>query len=384
MRLLTGAAKCSAYNREDVLAAVKSAIESAGGFPPLAGKKVLLKPNLLSDTGADKAVSTHPEVIYAVGKLILDAGGILQIADSPGAGILYTPRNIRRVYKKCGIADVARELGVTLFDDTGFQERPFPDGKMMKHFTIINQAFSADVIISVCKLKTHIFTYFSGAVKNTFGVVPGLDKPVFHSRFPDPADFSGMLIDLNELMKPAFVIMDAVVGMEGNGPMGGNPRKAGYILASSSVYALDVTAQRLISMDPAQIYTTKAAVSRGLLNIEEVETAGDDIIPVKDYAMPSTYHAPAKNSWFRKKVLLKFQAAGMLYAPAPVVIKKACVACGQCVQICPVHAVVLKNNKASFDHGKCIRCYCCHEMCQYHAIIMKRNAAGSILHMFLR
>ena len=384
MKLITGSAKCSTYNREDVLAAVKSAIDSAGGFPPLAGKKVLLKPNLLSDSGAEKAVSTHPEVVYAVGKLIIEAGGILQIADSPGAGILYTPRVMRRVYKKCGIADVAGELGVALPDDTGFQERSFPDGKVMKHFTVINQACDADVIISVCKLKTHLFTLFTGAVKNTFGVVPGLDKPVFHSRFPDPADFSEMLVDLNELMKPAFVIMDAVVGMEGNGPMGGSPRKAGYILASSSVYALDVTAQRLISMDPAQIHTTKAAVSRGLLNIDEVETAGDEIIPVTDYALPSTYHTPAKNTWFRKKVLSKFQAAGVLYAPAPVVIKDACVGCGQCVQICPANAVVLKNNKASFDHGKCIRCYCCHEMCQYHAIRMKRNAAGSFLHMFLR
>jgi uncharacterized protein (DUF362 family)/Pyruvate/2-oxoacid:ferredoxin oxidoreductase delta subunit len=384
MKQITGSAKCNTYDREKVLAAVRSAVDSAGGFPPLAGKKVLLKPNLLSDAGFEKAVSTHPEVLYAVGKLVIEAGGIVSIADSSGAGILYTPRVIKRVYKKCGIEKVAGDLGITLSYDTGFQERSFLDGKMMKHFTIINQACDADVIISVCKLKTHMFTHFSGAVKNTFGVIPGLDKPVFHSRFPDAADFSEMLVDLNELMKPDFVVMDAIVGMEGNGPMGGDPREVGYILASPSIYALDVVAQRLISMDPALIHTTKAAVARGLLNINEVETVGDEIDPVSDYVLPSTYQAPSKNSWFRKKVLMRFQGAGKLYAPAPVVVKKSCVGCGQCVQICPENAVVIKNKIASFDHKKCIRCYCCHEMCQYHAIKMKRNAVGRFLRMFLR
>ena len=87
MNQITGSAQCSSYDREEVCRAVERAVEAAGGLPDLAGKKVLLKPNLLSDAGYEKAVSTHPEVVFAVGKLIIDAGGILMIADSPGAGI---------------------------------------------------------------------------------------------------------------------------------------------------------------------------------------------------------------------------------------------------------------------------------------------------------
>ncbi len=384
MNQITGSAKCSSYDREEVCRAVENAIEAAGGLPDLAGKRVLLKPNLLSDAGYEKAVSTHPEVLYAVGKLVIEAGGTLLIADSPGAGILYTPRVMKRVYQKCGITQVAGDLGITLSYETGFQERPFPDGQVMKHFMIIDPACDANVIISVCKLKTHMFTQFSGAVKNTFGVVPGLDKPVFHSRFPDPADFSGMLVDLNELVRPEFVVMDAVIGMEGSGPMSGVPRNVGYILASKSVYGLDVTAQRLVSMDPLRIPTTVAAAARGLVDPDCVATAGDSVIPLTGFVYPSTYYTPSKSNLFRKNVLRRFQTIGKYYAPAPVVKKDTCVGCGQCVRICPVGAAVMKNQKASFDHGKCIRCYCCHEMCQYHAIEMKRSAAGRFLHMFLR
>ncbi|ABN07283.1 protein of unknown function DUF362 [Methanocorpusculum labreanum Z] len=384
MNQITGSAKCSSYDREEVCRAVENAIEAAGGLPPLAGKKVLLKPNLLSDAGYEKAVSTQPEVLYAVGKLVLEAGGVPLIADSSGAGILYTPRVMKRVYQKCGITRIAGDLGITLSNETGSQDRAFPEGKVMKHFTVIDQACEADVIISVCKLKTHMFTQYSGAVKNTFGVVPGLDKPVFHSRFPDPADFSEMLVDLNELIRPDFVVMDAVVGMEGSGPMSGDPRHVGYILASKSVYTLDVTAQRLISMDPLRIPTTAAAAARGLVDPESVVTAGDAIIPLTDFVLPSTYSSPSRNTWFRRNVLRRFQTMGKYYAPAPVVKKEICVGCGQCVRICPVGAAAMKGQKASFDHRKCIRCYCCHEMCQYHAIEMKRSMAGRFLHMFLR
>ena len=107
MKSITGSAKCSTYDREKVLEAVGKAIKASGGLPRVDGRKVLLKPNLLSDAGIDRAITTHPEVVYAVGKMIIDAGGVLTIADSPGAGIIYSPRVLKRVYHKCGIEKVA-------------------------------------------------------------------------------------------------------------------------------------------------------------------------------------------------------------------------------------------------------------------------------------
>lgn len=250
----------------------------------------------------------------------------------------------------------------------------------MKLFTLINPVRDADVIISVCKLKTHMFTKFSGGVKNTFDVIPGLDKPVFHSRFPAQEDFSEMLVDLNELAGVEFVVMDAVFGMEGNGPMGGDPKLCGYVLASRSVYALDVSAQRLIGMDPDHIGTTASATRRGLL--DAVEETGDVIGPVGDFALPPTYAGPQKNTRLRNVILTRMQKAGRLYAPAPHTVPGRCIGCGQCVRICPENAVVRRTGKAVFDLSRCIRCYCCHEMCQVRAIDLKRGAGGRVLHAF--
>lgn len=374
---VVGAARCGSYDRNAVAFAVAKAVESAGGLPPLAGKRVLIKPNLLSDTGPETAATTHPEIVYVVCRMVQDAGGVPLIADSPGAGHLYTPRTLRRIYDRSGMTRVAAETGAELSFDTGSAEISFPNGVVMKRFTLINPARDADVILSVCKLKTHMFTKFSGGVKNTFGMIPGLDKPVFHSRFPAQEDFSEMLIDLNELAGVDFVIMDAVCGMEGNGPMGGDPRFCGYVLASRSVYALDVSAQRLIGMDPDQIATTAAARRRGLL--DGVEETGDAVVPVAGFALPPTYAGPQKNTWVRRMLLSRMQKAGRLYAPAPHAVPERCTACGQCVRICPKDAVVLRNGKAVFDLSCCIRCYCCHEMCRERAIDLKHGAISRLL-----
>ncbi|MDV0443512.1 DUF362 domain-containing protein [Methanorbis rubei] len=379
-----GAARCDSYERDVVAAAVAKAVAAACGLPIVAGKKVLIKPNLLSDAGPDSSATTHPEIVYAVCKMVLDAGGIPIIADSPGAGIVYTPRTLRRVYERSGITAAAADLGIEPSLDTEFSEISFPEGKVMKRFSIIRAATEADVIISVCKLKTHMFTGFSGAVKNTFGVVPGHDKAVFHSRFPKSDGFSEMLVDLNELIRPDFVVMDAVVGMEGNGPMGGEPKHCGYVFASSSIYALDVSAQRLIGMEPERIGTTAAAQRRGLLDLNSVEEVGDEVVPITDFALPPTYFVPQKNTWFRRMILSRLFQMGKVYAPAPHIVKEKCIGCRQCVRICPKKAVELREGKAVINLRNCIRCYCCHEMCQEKAIDLKRSLLGEALHKFVR
>ncbi len=379
---VVGAANCGSYDRDVVAEAVTKAVNAAGGLPPVRGKRVLIKPNLLSDLGADSAVTTHPEIVRAVCRMVLDAGGQPIIADSPGAGHLYTPKTLRRIYERSGMSTVADETGAELSFDTGSAEVPCPNGTVMKRFTVITPAQNADVIVSVCKLKTHMFTKFSGAVKNTFGVIPGLDKPVFHSRFVDQQDFSEMLVDLNELIGVDFVIMDAVAGMEGNGPMGGDPKFCGYVLASNSVYGLDYSAQRLIGMDPDQIATTAAARRRGLL--DTVEERGDTIVPVQNFVLPATYAGPQRNTRLRRMILTRMQKAGRVYAPAPRVIQERCIGCGQCVRICPKKAIRLTKGKAEFDLARCIRCYCCHEMCQARAIDLKRGVIGELLHTLIR
>jgi uncharacterized protein (DUF362 family) len=143
---------------------------------------------------------------------------------------------------------------------------PNPEGRIIKRFQIIKTALQVDAIVSVSKLKTHLLTGMTAATKNLFGLVPGYEKASFHGRLADPMDFSRMLVDLNELMRPQLQIMDAVIGMEGDGPNSGEPRKIGAILASGSYAHIDVVAARIIGMAPIDIPTIAAEVERGLLD----------------------------------------------------------------------------------------------------------------------
>ena len=135
----------------------------------------------------------------------------------------------------------------------------------------------------VSKLKTHLYTRMTGGTKNLFGLIPGLEKPTFHARFPDHEIFAKTLVDLNICMKPVLQIMDAVDIMEGNGPMSGKPAHLGAICASRDYTAIDVVAARLIGFDPCSIGTIRAAIEKGLIDesCEQVMVIGGR---VKDLA----------------------------------------------------------------------------------------------------
>ena len=138
------------------------------------GQRVLIKVNLLRASQPDQAIVTHPEVVRAVGLLARDAGGRVVIADSP-SGRLSTG-TLRRAYRASGLQTVADETGLALNTDTEVTTLSYPDGVTAKRFEVCRYLTQADVVISLPKLKTHSFARFTGAVKNLFGVVPGLQK----------------------------------------------------------------------------------------------------------------------------------------------------------------------------------------------------------------
>ncbi|WP_292489317.1 DUF362 domain-containing protein [Methanoculleus sp. 10] len=374
--------RCDSYVPDEVDAAVRRAIGLVGGIGRFVAPKerVLLKPNLLQGQAPERCVTTHPAVVAAVARLLVEHGCRIVIADSPGAGIVYSEPNLRRAYARSGFAAAAEETGAVLNYDTGFRIIPFPEGETMKQFPIITPAADADAIVVVSKAKTHMWTRMTGAAKNLFGLIPGLEKPVFHFRFRDEYAFGRMLVDLNECMKPRLQVVDAVVGMEGDGPQAGSPRKIGVILAGSDYTAVDAVLARLIGMDPLEIGTIRSAAARGLLDPLAVRTVGDDpaefVVP--DFKKPSTYAGGGAGPW-RRVVLAVVQRFGRTYAPRPGVIAPACIGCGKCERICPVHAITVAGGKATVDLSHCIRCYCCHEICTEHAIALSRSLPGKLL-----
>ena len=370
---------CEGYGRERALAAVKRSIDLIGGIDRFAksGQRVLLKPNILMPSSPEKCVVTHPDVVYAVAKLLVDNGCKVIIAESPGAGMIYSAANLKKAYETVGYDQVAKDLGIELNADVGARDVANPDGVLMKRLRLIEPVFNVDVVVVVSKMKTHLFTYMTGAAKNAFGLVPGMEKPTFHARLQDPDEFARMIVDVNEFVKPALEIMDAVEAMEGDGPMSGTPRHVGAVLASGSYSALDVVAARIMSIDPKVIGTIKSAVERGLIaeDLSDVEMIGDtfESFVVKDFQRPSTFTGKKRSGGRMMKVM-----AGMIkvYALRPSIVRSMCIGCGKCHRGCPVKAITMKNGKARINNRKCIRCYSCHEFCDSHAIMLKRTLGG--------
>jgi len=380
-------ARCDDYSREQVLAAVTKAVGLVGGIGRFAspGQKILVKPNLLHISEIDKGVTTHPEVVFAVSKLLMDHGCKVVIGDSPGAGAAYRVKNLKKSYEAAGLDKIAEELGAELNFDIGYKSVPNPQGKLIKRFDIINPAIAADAIVSVSKMKTHLLTYMTGGTKNLFGILPGMEKPTFHGRLPEARDFGMMLVDLNVLMKPKLQVMDAVMAMEGDGPTGGNMRKAGLVLASDDFTAIDVAASRIMTIDPRRVCTIRAAIELGLIDeiFDVVSFVGDGIddFVMRDFKKPQTY---AKSKQKQGRAWRMLGNVAKSYALRPSVINENCIGCGECVRICPKQAIALKDGKARIDYKKCIRCYSCHETCTNNAVKLEKSRGGKVITRVMR
>ncbi len=369
--------RCETYDEAAVLEAVGRALGLLGGAERFVhpGERILLKPNLLVGATPDKVVNTHPAVFSAVARHLAEAGASLSYGDSPGFG------NALAAARKVGIAQVAEALGVAYAEFAEGRQVSFPEGELIKQFVIASAVLDADGFVSLPKLKTHALTRMTGAVKNQFGCIPGMLKGEFHMRMPDVERFCQMLVDLNRLIRPRLAVMDGVIGMEGNGPRGGDPRHVGVIMISDDLVALDAAACRVMNLDPALVGTITYGERWGLGSASGVEYVGDDIdsFAVADYVANRSKQATT-DSGKPKGTLAK-----RLVVPRPVINAEKCTACGTCVSVCPVtpKAVDWGNGKGVppvHDYAKCIRCYCCQEMCPERAIDVEVPPLGRLLH----
>ena len=226
--------------RMKVFEAVKRGVDLLGGMGRFIrpGEKILLKPNLLVGDAPEKAISPHPAVFQAVGRLAQTVTPSLSYGDSPGFGRPSTQA------RRPGLAAAAEMLGIPLGDFENGREIVFADSPFIKHFTLTNGAIDADGILSIAKFKTHGFMVITGAVKNQFGCIPGVHKAEFHIKTPNPFDFGKMLVCLNLYLRPRLYIVDGIVAMEGNGPRGGDPVQMNVLLLSADPIALDATEDR--------------------------------------------------------------------------------------------------------------------------------------------
>jgi len=365
-------ARCADYERDRVCAAVRDAVELLGGMRVFVkpGDRVLIKPNLLKAKPPDAAVTTHPEIVRSVIRLVREAGGIAMVGDSPGMG------DLRNVCEKAGILDVVYEEGAALASlDEAVEVK---NRGRFQRFEVARAAYEADMIINLPKLKTHGMTTLTGAVKNLFGCIPGKRKVQWHlTTGVNHGHFMTMLVELCFLLKPRLTIMDAVIGMEGNGPGSGDPRRIGVIIAGCDPVAVDVIAAQVLGVPPERLPLIRAAAAAGLgeTRPDRIRVLGAPLesVEVRDFRLPPQAHLEWRlPEWARSSLKNAFTSK-------PVISNPLCIHCGICQSHCPQGAIENRGGLLEIRYRDCIRCFCCQEFCPQGAISVGRGWALKIV-----
>ncbi len=316
------------------------------------GEHVLLKTNLLIPSAPEKAVVTHPAVIQALAEVVIKNGAVPYIGDSPSGQ--FTKRRLEKAYQKSGLTSVATNLGIELNYDTGVTKLDIPQGRKLKRTPICDYVLHAEKIIALPKIKTHSFMIMTLAAKIMYGTVPGLTKAKYHSMYFRRTAFADMLLDILSVRTPDLIIMDGIIGMEGDGPSGGTPVSLGVLLASQDPIAMDLAVCSMLGIEPIRIPTLRQAKLRHLWPSEiQYPSLSPQDVRYTGFHLPS-----GADAWI---------SSSKNHRQQPVPTEK-CTACGQCVEICPKQAIQIKDRRAVVDYSKCIACYCCHEICPYEAI----------------
>lgn len=364
------------YRLERIIACIEKIFEDMGGLNKIVkpGMRVAIKPNLLMAKKPNDAATTHPSVVHAVIKLVQKAGGIATIVESPGGP--YNIPLLKMVYSKTGVEEVANVTGAELNYDLRVEKIENLNAAYLKSLKILKPLHDADLIINLAKLKTHGYMVYTGAVKNMFGSIAGLEKSEYHLRMSDSHQFANCLIDIYQAVKPRINIIDGVIAMEGEGPSAGIPKHIGVILASSDAFACDYAALKIISVDYKKSPVMKAAEERGLFDKNQVNISGADISSIK----PDSFDVPALK---HNKNTSRFSIGRFLknrFRPQPEILNDKCISCGKCVEVCPPKAAIRgEDKKISIDYKKCISCFCCHEFCPEKAIKIRKNTLRRFL-----
>lgn len=368
--------RCADYGEETCERALREVLVPFGGLDWVRpGMRVVIKANLVSAMKPEKAATTHPALLAALTRMLRERGANVVIGDSPG-GTFAAP-HLNAVYRACGLSE-AEAAGAELNRDFSQKEADLPEAHTARHITYTGYLDGADAIISFCKLKSHGMLSLSAATKNLFGAIPGIIKPEYHYRYPDPMDFADMLIDLNEFFRPKLYLVDAVQTMEGNGPTAGTPKYMGALLAGTNPHKIDLLCAKLIGLEAKNVPTLRAARERGLTpaSAEELEISGDaEEFVCKDFV---TVQKGTGTDFGAQKGKLLGAAAKTVLRARPKLKRSRCVGCGVCRDTCPAHAIVIEKGKAKIDRRACIRCFCCQEFCPKGAMRVHRTWVARI------
>lgn len=251
--------RARSYELTQLRQSLEAVLKPLGGIQAFVkpGDRVLLKPNLLTGARPTKECVTRPEVVYCMAQLVLEAGGKPFMGDGPAFG------SAAGVALANGYQSLLDELQLPVVDFHG--KRYETVSQEFNHLLLSKEAMDADVVINLPKVKSHVQLTLTMGVKNLFGCVPGKMKAWWHMEAGKSRDrFGAMLVETARAVNADLTILDGIIGHEGNGPSGGEPRELGVLAASANVFALDRAIVDILRVDPTTIPTIVAAQRLGI------------------------------------------------------------------------------------------------------------------------
>jgi uncharacterized protein (DUF362 family)/Pyruvate/2-oxoacid:ferredoxin oxidoreductase delta subunit len=363
--------RCKDYEPALVFASVKKAIDLLGGITNFVKpeSKVLVKPNLLMAKEPEFGITTHPEVLRAVVRILKQINCKIFVGDGPSVWGNQI-EDVDEVYERTGIKRVCQEegLGLVKFDKRRMREDKFP---------LTTWLDDCEYLVSLPKFKTHDFTILTGAIKNLFGLVSGTYKTELHKKYFQKEDFARILVDIYQEARPALTVIDGIVAMEGDGPAtSGKLRNCGLLLAGSDGVALDSVLAMMMGLLPEDILSTKEAAKRnlGISDIEYIEILGEKL----EEAIRAPFQLPSTS--FKSRIPRPIiEIAKKFIRFYPKVVQANCIRCQACVRACPKKVISLRANRIVIDYSGCISCFCCQETCPNSAIKVKKSILAKMV-----
>lgn len=324
------------------------------------GDTALVKPNILQEAAPDRALTTDPRFIHAFVRFLLEHGLRVIVGDIPGNHVPseHLPGDF-------GLEEYAGDHRVTIcnLDQYGFRRARLEHPRSPRPVTLPNLLWQCKVLFNLPKTKTHSLTLITGAVKNLFGLTPRAERAGFHM-IPSGDEFARCLLDLHTALPvPERVVMDGILGMDGEGPSAGRSRHLRAVVIADDAILADWAMCRTMGIDWALTPLSH------VVPVPDGSRVVGDLTPIQPAFMrPRSYLGGAVIS-----ITATFQRlVGSSNRPIPVVETSKCVKCGICAQRCPARAIELAPYPR-FDRRTCVLCYCCHEMCPEQAIVLRRT-----------
>ena len=242
--------------------------------PDVRGRSVLLKPNLV-EYAAGSSINTDPRLVVAAANTLrrLGASSVV-VAEGPGHR-----RDTEAVLLASGMHEALADARIPFVD---LNDAPLVRTPLRTSYTGLRELWvprvlrETEVVVSMPKLKTHHWVGVTMSLKNCFGCMPGRvygwPKDVFHVRgIPES------ILDIVAAVRPSLTIVDGIVGMEGDGPIMGDPVASGVVVVSEDLVAADVTGVRLMGMEPEKVpYLMEAGRFLGQARSELITQRGED------------------------------------------------------------------------------------------------------------